>query len=178
MESRIASALLLLPLAFALAACERSADKATIDTRDEAGDVAPVQSPTDAQESDPVPEGSEATAVVHHARPDPLGFDRKAFAGAFSGTLPCADCPGIDARLEIAEGGTFALNERRRGDDASHDTIGTWTIDAAGTHLLLDPDDKDAADRHFEVVSNDELRALDAEGDPVAGADNAGLRRD
>lgn len=172
MELRIAS--LLLPLALVLAACQPSADK-TADTGASGTDATDEPAPSAEADVDPLLEGSEATAVVHHARPDPVGFDRKAFAGAFSGALPCADCPGVDARLEIAEGGTFALSERRRGEDAGQDTIGTWTVDAAGTHLLLDPDDKDAADRHFEVVSNDELRALDANGDPIAGA---GLRRD
>lgn len=176
MELRIAS--LLLPLALMLAACQPSTDTPAPAGAGSGTDEADGLMPNAEADIDPLLAGSEATAVVHHARPDPAGFDRKAFAGAFSGALPCADCPGIDARLEIAEGGTFALNERRRGDDAARDTIGTWTIDAAGTHLLLDPDDKDAPDRHFEVVSNDELRALDASGDPLAGTDNAGLRRD
>jgi copper homeostasis protein (lipoprotein) len=171
MDLRIASLLL---LALTLAACQPSAEKAAV--ADEADETV-GQTATEA-EADPMLEGSEATAVVHHARPDPSGFDRKAFAGAFSGALPCADCPGVDARLEIAEGGTFALSERRRGEDAGHDTTGTWTIDAAGTHLLLDPDVKDAADRHFEVVSNDELRALDADGNPMPGTPDARLRRD
>jgi copper homeostasis protein (lipoprotein) len=172
MELRIA--FLLLPLALVLVACQPSADEAA-DAGARGTDATDEPAPTAEADVDPLLEGSEATAVVHHARPDPLGFDRKAFAGAFSGALPCADCPGVDARLEIAEGGTFALSERRRGDDPAQDTLGTWTVDAAGTHLLLDPDDKDAADRHFEVVSNDELRALDANGDPIAGAS---LRRD
>lgn len=178
MTIRTAVPFLLLASAFALAACQPSTDNATTDAPVDAIDEPSVPTPVAEPERDPLLEGSDATSVVHHDRADPTGFDRKAFAGRFSGTLPCADCPGIDTRLEIAEGGTFALGETRLGGDARHDTAGTWTVDAAGKRLLLDPDVKDAADRHFEVVSNDELRVVDADGNPVDGAVGPGLRRD
>jgi copper homeostasis protein (lipoprotein) len=171
MTLRIAPRLVLLPLAFALAACQPEADPAPEAT------AAPPPT-TDVADASAAPvAGTDAIAVVHHAPDDPAGFDRKDFAGTFAGTLPCADCPGLDTRLEIDAGGAFRLVETRQAGDGPQDTTGTWTIDPAGTRLLLDPDTKDADDRHFEIVSKDEIRMLDAAGNPVQSAHNLSLRR-
>src|SRR5690606_19058704 len=150
-------------LAIALAGCKPAADAdKTVDaeaapTADAAATVEPA--------ADPLLEGSDATAIVHHDKPDPRGFDRKAFAGTFS-----AD--GIS--LEIASEGGFTLTELHPGDRAET-TRGTWSVDGAGKRLLLDPDTKEATDRHFEIVSGDEMRAVDADGKPLD--DTAPLRR-
>jgi len=168
MPRRPASVLVLIPLALALAACKPAADPApgappadTVAAPAQAGAVA----------------GTDATAVVNHERPDPAGFDRKAFAGSFAGTLPCADCPGIDMRIDIEADGSFRASETYQDRDTTVEIAGTWTIDADGRRLLLDPDSKDEADRHFEIVSKDEIRMLDTEGKPVESALNYSLRR-
>ncbi|WP_158636400.1 copper resistance protein NlpE [Luteimonas marina] len=162
-----ASALVLIPLALALAACKPDADPAPA--------APPADTATTAQSG--AVAGTDATAVVDHERPDPAGFDRKAFAGSFAGTLPCADCPGIDMRVDIDADGSFSASETYQDRDTTVETAGTWTIDADGRRLLLDPDSKDEADRHFEIVSKDEIRMLDAEGKPVESALNYSLRR-
>ena len=97
--------------------------------------------------------------------------------GSYDGTLPCADCPGIDTLVEIHADGTFKLRETYQERGAPINSAGTWTIDADGKHLLLDPDRKDADDRHFEIVSKDEVRMLDTEGKPIASELNYSLRR-
>ena len=168
MTRRLAAPLVLLPLAFALAACKPAADSTPA--------AAPVEAPAVPAESGSVA-GTDATAVVRHDQPDPAGFDRKAFAGTFAGTVPCADCPGIDTHLAINADGTFTLEETYRDRGAGHKSTGTWTIEADGKRLLLDPDTKDAADRHFEIVSKDEVRMLDTEGKPIASELNYSLRR-
>ena len=99
------------------------------------------------------------------------------WAGAYEGVLPCADCPGIDTHLAINADGTFTLEETYRDRGAGHKSTGTWTIEEDGKRLLLDPDTKDAADRHFEIVSKDEVRMLDTEGKPIASELNYSLRR-
>ncbi|WP_202844610.1 copper resistance protein NlpE [Luteimonas saliphila] len=172
MTLRIAPGLVLLPLAFALSACQPDPEPA------------PPQPPEpitagagSGHASGAAVAGTDAIAVVHHAPKDPAGFDRKDFAGTFSGILPCEDCPGIDTRLVIAADGRFQLAETRHEGDSTQETSGTWTVDDAGARLLLDPDTKDAGDRHFEVVSKDEIRMLDAAGNPAQGAHNLSLRR-
>ena len=157
-------------LALALAACTPSpappAAPAASDA-DKAAEAAPAE---------PLLAGTDASAVIRHDATDPAGFDRKAFAGTFAGILPCADCPGVETSLEVHADGSYALSETRRGEDAARSS-GTWTIDADGTRLLLDPDSKEAPDRRFELVSRDEVRALDADGAPLAGDGNTSLRR-
>lgn len=165
MTRRFAVPLALLPLALALAACKPAAEPA-------AAPAATAEAPTA-----PVESGTDAAAVVHHDRPDPAGFDRKAFAGTFAGTVPCADCPGIETHLAIDADGTFRLDETYQDRDSRRQTTGTWTIDAGGKRLLLDPDTKDAADRRFEIVSRNEVRLLDTEGRPIASGLNYSLRR-
>lgn len=162
------TALLLPVLAGLLAACQPSgpvADKA---------DAAPSEA---AATSPSATEGTDAIAVVHHDRGDPAGFDRKAFAGAFAGVLPCADCPGIEVQLQIEADGRFSLRETYQERDTAVDTRGTWNVDDAGRQLLLDPDTKEDADRHFAIVSRDELRMLDTGGQPIDAPFNLSLRR-
>ena len=171
MTRRIVRGLALFPLALALVACKPAAEPAA---------DAPAAVPEDAAAAGtpaPAVDGTDATAVVHNPPRDPAGFDRKAFAGTFAGTVPCADCPGIDTRLDIAADGTFTLSETYQERDTAFETRGTWTLDADGTRLLLDPDTKDGTDRHFGIVSKDEIRMLDAEGKPAASGLNYSLRR-
>ncbi|MDH5834055.1 copper resistance protein NlpE [Luteimonas kalidii] len=169
MVHRHLTRLALAPLLWALAACTPDPDPSP--------EPAPEPVATAAHAEAGTPDGIDATAVVHHSPDDPAGFDRKAFAGRFAGTLPCADCPGIDTSVQIGDDGTFRLVEAYRDRDTRHETAGTWTVDADGTRLQFDPDTKQAADRWFEIVSKDELRALDTEGRPIAGNANTSLRR-
>lgn len=161
-------------LALALAACAPDSGTAPDPGT---GTEAEVAKSTEVAAADPMLEGSDASAVVRHDPRDPQGFDRKAFAGRFSGILPCADCPGIEMWLEIASEGTFALRQTYQARDTTTSLTGTWTVDDAGKSLLLDPDSKDEADRVFEIVSRDELRALDASGRPIDRTLNYSLRR-
>lgn len=154
-------------LAIALAGCKpaANADKAVDAGNAPASDTATTDVPAAAPATDPLLEGSDAISIVQHDKPDPQGFDRKAFAGRFS-----AD----GTALEIASDGGFVLTETSAtGETAT--TQGSWSVDDAGKRLLLDPDTKEAADRHFEIPSGDELRAVDADGKPLD--DDAPLRR-
>ena len=165
---RLSVLILASSITLALAACKPAADSAPA--------AAPVEAPAVPAESGSVA-GTDATAVVNHDRPDPAGFDRKAFAGAFAGTVPCADCPGIDTRLAINADGTFTLDESYQDRDTRNATTGTWTLDADGKRLQLDPDGQDAENRWFEIVSGDEVRMLDTEGNPLTSEHNYSLRR-
>lgn len=147
--------------ALLLAACQRHPPEPAVEATDEAAEAA-----------------SEAAAPV--AEPiQPI--DTKALPGSFAGTLPCASCPGIDTRLELAADGTFQLNERYL-DEAEGDfsLSGTWTVEgepAEGERLRLDPDSKSDDDRLYRLLSLDELRRLDAEGQDIDSALDYSLRR-
>ena len=106
-------------------------------------------------------------------------LDTKAFAGNFSGTLPCADCPGIDTTLELHTDGTFMLMEayqERKVDPAMLE--GTWTAEENGSRIRLDPDSKSEQDRLYTVNSHDQVTPLGSDGTPAATGVDSSLRRD
>ena len=109
--------------------------------------------------------------------PAPEGLDVRAFAGSFNGTLPCADCPGIDSTIELKGDGSYAVHDVYQERDARFDTTGTWTVEEAGKRIRLDPNSKDEQDRLYEVVSNDELRMLDIEGKAIESGLDYSLHR-
>lgn len=120
------------------------------------------------------------TEVVDHGSPagDVQGFDIKAFAGTYGGTLPCADCPGIDTTIAFTPEGGYTLSEAYQdADKSSFLSKGTWSLRGDGKAVLLDPEDKDELDRSFAIVSPTELRALDQQGKPIDSALDYSLKR-
>ncbi|TKR33597.1 copper resistance protein NlpE [Luteimonas gilva] len=107
-----------------------------------------------------------------------VDFDMRAFAGEFAGTLPCADCAGIDTKISLAGDGTYASAETYRGKSAEPvKSDGTWTAEDNGHRLRLDPNSKSEQDRLFEVVGRNDIRLMDKDGNPLQGAQNSGLKR-
>lgn len=157
----------LLPLAclatLALAACQPPADPAE--------PIAPAE---------PAPAAAPVAAEPAPARPPAdVPFDTKGFAGTFSGTLPCADCPGIDTRLTLDADGTYRLHESYRGGSGrSFDGDGTWTAEDNGKRLRLDPNSKREPDRLFAIASPGRIDALGADGQPAAGGQPQSLTRE
>ena len=127
--------------------------------------------PAAAAETAPVEQAKSAViSEVDHNSPSSAapGFDAKAFAGTYGGTLPCADCPGIDTSIAFTPEGGYTLSEVYRDRDAgSFVSKGTWTVKEDGKTLLLDPEAKQEQDRWYVVVSPTELRALDQDGKPI-----------
>lgn len=123
------------------------------------------------------------TAAAPAAAPEPAApvapaLDPKAFAGTFSGTLPCADCPGINTTLELKADGTYAVTtnyQDRKNSETKGD--GTWTAEEAGQRIRLDPNSKSEEDSLYQVVSADEIRALDKEGKAIDSQANLSLKR-
>ncbi|NUO75881.1 MAG: copper resistance protein NlpE [Lysobacter sp.] len=122
-------------------------------------------------------------AMAPAATPEPAppaapALDAKAFAGTFSGTLPCADCPGIDTKLELKADGTYAVEDVYQDrKDGNTKGDGTWTAEEAGARIRLDPNSKSDEDRLYQVVSADEIRALDKDGKAIESQANLSLKR-
>ena len=150
--------------ALSLAACKRDA---------EAPPAVAAAAPAEAIESAVISE-------VDHNSPASAapGFDAKAFAGTYGGTLPCADCPGIDTSIAFTPEGGYSMSETYQDrDSSSFVTKGTWTVREDGKTVLLDPEDKEEHDRWYEIVSTAELRALDREGKAIESKLDYNLRR-
>src|SRR5690606_37297109 len=163
----------LLAAAIALAGCKPSTDAAAPDN---AATPAPTAAP-DAAEPAADEHSTDVLREVDNA-PAPEGLDVRAFAGRFEGTLPCADCPGIDSTIELEGDGTYTLHDAyRESDGATNDVEGTWTVEEAGKRIRLDPNSKQARDRLYEVVSDDELLMLDGAGNRIESGLDYSLRR-
>lgn len=147
--------------ALALSACNKPAETP----------AAPAEAPK-AAEPAPTPEPAPV------AEAPKAGFDVAAFAGSFSGTLPCADCSGIDTKIEFKADGSYAVEETYQGKkDGAFKGDGTWTAEEDGKRLRLDPNSKTDSDRLFEVVSHEEIRQLDTEGKAIESQANLSLKR-
>ncbi|MBT2748785.1 copper resistance protein NlpE [Lysobacter sp. ISL-50] len=138
-------------------------------------EAAPAPAET-AKAAEPAPAPAAEPAPVAEA-PKP-GFDAAAFAGGFSGTLPCADCSGIDTKIEFKADGSYTIEESYQGKkDGNAKGDGNWTAEEDGKRLRLDPNSKSAADRLFEVVSHEEIRQLDQDGKAIDSQLNYSLKR-
>lgn len=142
---------------------------------------APAEPATPAADTAPVAATEPAPVAAESARASSAAdvpFDVKGFAGTFSGTLPCADCPGIDTTVTLKPDGTYTLREAYQGKPDSFDGDGTWTAEENGQRVRLDPNSKSEQDRVFAVKSNDEIESLDTEGKPLATAIPHALKRE
>ena len=144
---------------------------------------APAEPAAPAAETEAVPAAtSEPAPVAVESAPASTAadvpFDVKGFAGTFSGTLPCADCAGIDTTIALKPDGTYTLREAYQGKQDSFDGDGTWTAEENGRRVRLDPNSKSEQDRLFAVKSNDEIESLDAEGKPLATNTPHALKRE
>lgn len=112
---------------------------------------------TDNTATDPV--AAEQAADMHTAE------NSLDYQGIYKGTLPAADCPGIEATLTINQDSTFTLNyiyiDRK---DSKFDDKGTYTIDGA----ILTTKGEDGAITYYKVEEG-QVRMLDAEKQPVTG---------
>jgi len=95
----------------------------------------------------------------------------------FAGDLPCADCPGIRQQLELFPDQAFFLRMTYlgKGDDASVDDLGHWTVANDQRTLVLFGGR--GTPRRFAVQDANTLRQLDQEGREITTSLNYDLRR-
>ena len=85
-------------------------------------------------------------------------------AGSFVGILPCADCEGIEYRIDLFDDGVFYERTAYlgKGDDAVVYGIGSWATAADGSTVALFGDDREP--EQWRVVDASTIRKLDREG--------------
>ena len=82
---------------------------------------------------------------------------------SFTGTLPCADCPGILHQLDLWPSGGFALRQEYIDRDRVVQSLGRWHVDPARSALVLGGADT----RDWQILGNGALRMMDGEGQPI-----------
>src|SRR5690625_4539143 len=64
------------------------------------------------------------------------------WAATYHGTLPCADCDGIDTKMTLLEDGTYELTTRYLGkSDEYHRESGTFSWSEEGDRIQLEIED-------------------------------------
>ncbi len=101
-----------------------------------------------------------------------------AFEFFFTGTLPCADCPGIDETLRLDADGGFELTDvYRERPDSTNVVHGKWLAQAGGTRIQLQPDNKRDVVRVFAIDGGDTLLALGMDGVRIESPFDLSLKR-
>ncbi|MEM1237559.1 MAG: META domain-containing protein [Pseudomonadota bacterium] len=85
----------------------------------------------------------------------------------FEGSLPCADCEGIDHKLALWPNGGFHLSRVWRGGEGElrDDAVGGWIADPSRQAVVLQLGEGEVLS--FEVKGADTVRLLDREGNPI-----------
>ena len=107
----------------------------------------------------------------------PFALASPPLAGSFSGTLPCASCPGIETRLHLTADGIYILQEQYIDRQTrSIDTMGRWLLSSDNEVLAL-YGSKDST-LFFSVGRNSEtLEKRDTQRQRINSALNYRLQR-
>lgn len=94
---------------------------------------------------------------------------------AYTGTLPCADCPGVEYELRLEEGQFTEFSRYIDREPDYNSKTGRWQI--SGNTLSLSTDDPEFSKRFY--ISEDSLKLLGNAGDEITGelAENYRLQR-
>ena len=86
--------------------------------------------------------------------------------GTYKGTLPCADCAGIDMTITLNQDGTYVLEESYQDKDGSQSkSEGQFFWDANGSIITLT--NEDVPNQYF--VGENVLMPLDMNGEKLTG---------
>lgn len=113
-----------------------------------------------------------ATWSAAAAEPPPGGEHLAPLPATWIGTLPCADCPGIEVTVDLRGDGVFFLRRDYLERDA-FDEIGRWAV--AGDDLTLTGAGREPL--RFRVADTGDLRMLDREGREIESQLNYQLAR-
>lgn len=120
----------------------------------------------------------------------PTPENQTVLLGIFRGTLPCADCSGLETELtliknnNIPDTGSYVLKETYLGkSDKPIETKGVWTL-KKGTKTskeasvyVLNPNDPQTIQLYLNV-NDTEIRLLDREGNEIDSPFNETLTKE
>jgi len=94
----------------------------------------------------------------------------------FMGTLPCADCPGIDVHLNLLAEGVYFLRETYQDrDNGSFDDVGRYLLSSHSHQVTLHGGRE--APLRFALTAPDTLTLLDRDGGYIESELNYSLAR-
>lgn len=130
----------------------------------------------------PPPSDSAATEADSPAAETPAteaGPPAVEAPASYAGTLPCADCPGIEWTLTLIEDGSYRLRqvylEAENGEDRAVVEVGRWATEGEGGRVVLSG--RDEGPIRLAVTDAQTLRLLDQQGNPIESQLNYDLER-
>ncbi len=95
----------------------------------------------------------------------------------FSGTLPCANCEGINTKITLLADGTFFSKQVYLGKPAPNqaDDLGSWVMSHYGNVLVMQGQNSEM--RYFRVKSTEVIEMLDLEARTIFSSLNYSLQR-
>ncbi len=107
-----------------------------------------------------------STLLVACAAKPPVEQLRAALPAVYVGTLPCADCPGLDYTLQLHADGTYFLRRdyQQRG---RVDEVGRWLVSSDAQTLVLQEGDR------FAIDSAEQLTLRDRNGAAIVSSHNS-----
>lgn len=113
---------------------------------------------------------SECTPKIKTTEPLPTGDNSKVsldWNGIYNGTMPCADCQGIETSLTLNKDGSYVLKTKYLGkSDVVNEKTGKFTWNTAGSTITLDGISN--APNQF-LVGENVLFQLDMSGKRITG---------
>ena len=119
----------------------------------------------------------------------PSAASRGKLLAAYRGVLPCADCPGIDTTVRLfadpggaEDHGRYLIRSAYQERNSTNTEMGTWTLekgtpsDSSASVYVLKPKSGNGG-TNFLVVSDNEIKQLDADRKPFTGTVNFTLKR-
>lgn len=149
-------------LTFILAGCDTAENAATQQAEPVADTLPSKVSDSVATVTDSV--SSAANAVTESIEDG----DAANWQGTYQGTLPCADCAGIDYTLTLNEDQSYSLVQAYQGKEGAEPTTseGKFHWNDTGSVITLE-DGSETPNQYF--VGDDMLMKLDINGEKVTG---------
>lgn len=117
------------------------------------------QAPTQPGDDD-----TDTTATVTDGHNSQIALD---WQGTYTGTVPCADCEGIETKLSLHEDQTYLMQTTYLGkDEQIFEQEGTFTWNAEGSTIILNGME-DGPAQYF--VGENTLTQLDRSGQRISG---------
>src|SRR5699024_4503628 len=84
------------------------------------------------------------------------------WSGTYKGTLPCADCPGIEVELTLNSDLTYTSTMEYLERDTTHEEEGTFEWNESGSDITLYDNGKEESGKY--KVGENRLFFLDEDG--------------
>lgn len=131
--------------------------------------IAPTQTVPQQAEEDVMANSTTAEAVATDFEHIFVDADM-----TFSGTLPCADCPGIAYHINLFRDGRFEARQEYLERNQVSIVKGIWLLEKRSLHLVNQQQTLPA----FHFVSNNQLAMLDLGGKPISANPQYQLQRE